>query len=308
MDQKIKEELKGNVPLAKLADFVSQQDETIPIVNLTKDQIIEKVDNLVTGNISLETELNNLLNEYKFAGRGSVSWSVPNEEVDFSSLDIEQVLLEKFGVNPFKEEVKPEIKRQPSFNKAEWLDNDKTSLMMEFVYGLQPYFVEEDYELVKITPMRRVNAFIKITESSFFVEIRASVQKAATLHKMVSNILGIKTINVEFSEIDIRRIKENLDAHKRTAKHKQHSGDFDTIAFVASPTLACLDDSPQYQDLSDSGEVREARFEFEYKYPTGVKLNVSFHISSKGSVWFQTSVPEEVIEYVFSTVKSVKGL
>ncbi len=307
MNPKTRKDLKGHVPLAKLAKFVSQQDDTVSVTNLTKEQVLEKVDSLVTGDIALETEINSLLKEYKFAGKGSVSWSIPTEKFKWNSLKIESILLEKFGINPFEKEVKPEVKRKPSFNKAEWLDNEKTLLMMEFVFGIQSYFIEEDYELVEVTPMQRVNAFIKITDSSFFIETRTSIQKAVTLHTMISNILSIKTTNIEFSDTDIKKIKENLEAKKKTVKHKQHSGDFDTVALVASPAIECLDESTQYQDLSKSGDVKEAKFEFEYEGINGLKLIVSFHISTRGSIWFQTSVPEEVIEYVFSTVRSVKG-
>jgi hypothetical protein len=111
-----------------------------------------------------------------------------------------------------------------------------------------------------------------------------------------------------FSDEDVRRIKEALNARKRSARHKRSGGDIDVIEMIASDTLADLDDSEEYREILSGDELRKARYSFDYTTMDGADLDITIFITNKGSIWFVSSVPEEVRDYVFSCIRSVKGL
>ena len=254
----------------------------------------------------LTTELLNLISKYKFAGKGSVSWSIPKERVNIKKDEFQEILKKKTCEDIFDHELRPRITREPALNKAEWLDNDV--MRLEFVYKDRSYFIEDEYDIKEIWPTRRASILVTLLKDGFIIESRAEFHQASRLHRIVSSLIGIETQIMDFSDEDIKKIKDALDARKRLARHKRAGGDIDVIEMIASETLNDLDDSEEYCEMLSGDELKKAGYKFRYTMVNGFELDITIYINNNGSIWFVSSAPEEVREHVFSCVRSVKGL
>jgi len=125
---------------------------------------------------------------------------------------------------------------------------------------------------------------------------------------MVADILDIDTHILEFTDEEIENIKMCLNAKKKAARHKRSAGDFDVVEVSAAPIIDDLDESNEYQNLLSGDELKKARYKFTYTLAEGRSLEVTIYISKRGSIWFVSEVPEEVIDYVFSCVRRIKGI
>jgi len=220
---------------------------------------------------------------------------------------IEELIIERAQGNPFIGDLRPSITSEPSLNRAQWLRSDL--LKLEFVYADKTYLIEENYEIREIRPTRRAAILIRLLKNTpFVIESRASFKKSQYLHRTVANILGIDIYILEFTDVEIEDIKRCLNAKKKAARHKKSAGDFDTVEVSASPQLDDLDNSQEYQQLLSGDELKKARYKFVYTTNSGSLLDVTIYISKRGSIWFVSEVPEEVIDYVFSCVRRIKGI
>lgn len=260
----------------------------------------------VTTNPELVNKINNLISKYKFAGKTSISWSALQDGVYLDNNKLEKIIIEAMGSNPFKDELRPDPKRFPTLNKAVWLRENL--LMLEFVYIDKPYLLEVDYDYQEIWPTRRASVLIRPYDTSFAIESRANLQQSRNLHKIVSDMLGVQANILDFSDDEIERLKLNLSAKKKAAKHKKSGGDFDTMEVTAAPTIDDLDESQEYLDSLSADELSKARYKFTYHDSDGGHLDVTIYISNKGSIWFVSEVPEEVIDHVFSSIRRVKRI
>ena len=307
MDPYLRSELKRYVPLAELRSFIEIcEGEPLRSCN-TKDDAILHLDPLILSRRELINELYTIILKYKFAGKGSVSWSIPVERKKLTKSEFQDLINQRAGGDDaFTRELRPEITREPALNKAEWLEGD--ILRLEFVYKDRSQFVETDYSLQEIWPTRRSSILIYILNDSFIIESRADFNQASHLHRIASSLLGIDTQIIDFSDEDIERLKEMLNARKWTARHKRSSGDIDVIEMTASPTIEDLDDSEEYQRTLSGDELKKAGYRFNHTTSEGADLDITINVSKKGSIWFMSSTPEEVRDYVFSCIRDVKNL
>jgi len=80
------------------------------------------------------------------------------------------------------------------------------------------------------------------------------------------------------------------------------------VEVSAAPIIDDLDESNEYQNLLSGDELKKARYKFTYTLAEGRSLDVTIYLSKRGSIWFVSEVPEEVIDYVFSCVRKIKGI
>lgn len=316
MESALKTQLKKNVPNSELHFFIKGVTGEEPRGYVTKEALIERLADLTVENPSLIEDVNELLIKYRYAGRGSVSWSIPTnihtddnesgEEIRLTKEDIERLIISNTNSNPFNADIRPLIDVKPALNRSRWLRDDLLNL--EFVYADRTQMVEENYEIKEIKPTRRASILIRILGSSFIFESRANFNKALLLHGMASDMLNVDSEILNFDYNDVESLKMILNAQKKAARHKMLAGDFDTVEVTASPIVQDLDDSEEYKTYFDGDELRKARYRFKYVSNTGAQTDVTMYISHKGSIWFMSDVPEEVIEYVFSGIREVKRI
>jgi hypothetical protein len=301
-------ELGKHVPIKALQELLDEVagDKENPKHGITKELLLDEVKGLVeTNSISL-TKVNKLVQDYKFAGRVSVCWGIPFHRVTLSKQQVQQQILKRSSVNPFEEELKPQLTQKPAFNKAEWLGND--FLRLEFAYAGKPYEVEDNYEKRTIIPTKRINSYIRLLDKTFVVETRASIRESKLVHDSVLRLLGIEIVPMTFSNQDISFFKQELNAKSKATKHKRFGGDLDIVYVSASLDLDDLEDSEEYKNNFTDGELRETRLEFVYTTSSNQNVETSLHVSNQGNIWFMTDAPEELIEYVFAIVRKIKFL
>ncbi len=301
------EELDKHVPMKALQELLDKAaGEQEFLKHSTKEVLLDEIRGLVEKKILSIKQINKLVQDYKFAGRVSVCWSIPLERTSLSKKKLEEDILSKNSANPFEEELRPQLTQKPAFNSAEWL-NDHL-LRLEFVYAGKSYEIEDNYKKRTIIPTKRLNSYIRLLGKSFVVETRASIRESKLVCNSVSFLLGIEVISMTFSNQDIALLKKELNGKSKAAKHKRFGGDLDTVYVSASPDLDDLDSSEEYRTNFTYGELREARLEFIYNSSSKSKIASSLHISSQGNIWFMSDVPEELIEYVFALVHKIKFL
>lgn len=301
------EELGKHVPVKALEGLVDEvSDEQGVPKHGTKEALLDEVRELVTNKkLSIE-QVSKLTQEYKFAGRVSISWGIPLQWVICSKEKLEQKILCRSLINPFEEEIRPQLTNKPALNRAEWLSDDM--LRIEFTYAGKAYEVEDNYEKRIIVPTKHINSYLRLLEKSFLVETRANIRESKLVHNAVSNLLGIEVVAMSFSNQDIETLKQELKAKSKAVKLKRFGGDLDTVYVSAAPELDDLDNSEEYKSNFIHGDLKEARLELTYTTSLQQKSNISLHISSQGNIWFMSDVPEEIIEHVFSVVRKIKFL
>jgi hypothetical protein len=303
------EELGKHVPMKALQELVDSakklESQEASNHGITKEGLLLEVRQLVESKKISTERVSTLTKNYKFAGRISVCWGIPLRWTSFKKTQIESIILEKYPVNPFEEEIKPQLTQKPSFNKTEWLGEDL--LRLEFAYAGKSYVVEDNYQSRVIIPTKRINSYLRLLEKTFVVETRASIRESRLVQDAVSRLLGIEIIPMTFSNQDMKILKQDLEAKSKAAKHKRHGGDLDTVYVSAAPNLEDLDNSEEYKEHFTHGELKEARLEFIYK-SSNCSINVALHISNQGNIWFMTDIPEETIDYVFEIVRRIKFL
>lgn len=301
------EELNKHVPMKALQELLDEASGEQEIAKHgTKESLLGEVRDLVeTQSLSLN-QINKLVQDYKFAGRVSVCWGIPLHRTTLSKKTIQQEIVGRHLINPFEEELKPQLTQKPAFNKAAWLSSD--FLRLEFVYAGKSYEVEDNYQKRTIVPTKRINSYIRILDETFVVETRASIRESKLLHSSIFLLLGIEIVPMTFSNQDIAFFKQELQAKSKATKYKRHGGDLDTVHVSASPELDDLEDSEEYTKNFTHGELRETRLEFIYSTSSNQKFSTSLHVSNQGNIWFMTDAPEELIEYVFSIVRKIKFL
>ena len=154
--------------------------------------------------------------------------------------------MSRSSINPFEEEIRPQLTQKPSFNTSEWLSDDL--LRLEFAYAGKAYEVEDNYEKRTIVPTKRLNSYLRLLDKTFVVETRASICESKLVYDSVSLLLGIDIVSMTFSNQDIAFIKKELNAKSKAAKHKRFGGDLDTVYVSASPELDDLDNSEEYRN------------------------------------------------------------
>jgi hypothetical protein len=301
------QELDKHVPMKALQELIDEASgDQEPPKHGTKESLLDEVRGLIeTKNLSL-TQVNKLVQDYKFAGRVSVCWGIPLQRVTLSKQNIQQKIIDRSLINSFEEEIKPQLTQKPAFNKAEWLDD--SLLRLEFAYAGKSYEVEDNYEKRTIIPTKRINSYIRLLDKTFVVETRASIRESKLVHNSIFLLLGIEIVPMTFSNQDIAFLKQELHAKSKAAKHKRFGGDLDTVYVSASPELDDLENSEEYKQNFIHGELRETRLEFVYTTSSKQKIDTSVHVSNQGNIWFMTDVPEELIEYMFSVVRKIKFL
>jgi hypothetical protein len=301
------DELGRHVPVKILQDLVDEASKNQEISkNATKEALINGVCDLVKKNIISSDKINKIVQEYRFAGRVSVCWGNPLERLTLSKQKLEEMILEKGYENSFDEEIKPQLTQKPAFNKSEWLNSEM--LRLEFTYAGKSYEIEDNYIRRVIYPTKRLNSYIRLLDTTFVVETRASIRESKLVHDSLSRLLGIEVVPMTFSNQDISKIKKELNAKSKATKHKRLGGDLDMASVSASPDLDDLEDSDEYNSHFSQGDLREARLEFTYIPSSLHSIESSLHISNQGNIWFMRDVPEELIEYVFTIVKKIKFL
>jgi hypothetical protein len=301
------EELNKHVPMKALQELVDEAaGEQESSKYATKEVLLDEVRELLEKKTLSIEQINKLVQDYKFAGRVSVCWGIPLERTALSRNQLEKAILSKNSVNPFKDEIRPQLTQKPAFNIAEWL-NDYL-LRLEFVYAGKSYEIEDNYERRIIVPTKRLNSYIRFLDKTFVVETRASIRESKLVYDSVSLLLGVEIVSMTFSKQDISFLKKELNGKSKAAKHKRFGGDLDTVYVSASPELDDLDNSEEYNNNFTDGELKETRLEFIYASPSKNKIESSLHISSQGNIWFMSDVPEELIEYVFAIVHKIKFL
>ncbi|WP_103670662.1 hypothetical protein [Pseudanabaena sp. BC1403] len=296
----------GHVNVQTIRELIADSINKEPAKNATKEELLQEVKQLVDTQVLSRDLINAVIREHKFAGKVSVCLGMPLEYKSLTKQQLDRLLRHNQDNDPFTTELHPQLTQKPSFNSAEWLSD--TKLRLEFTYAGKSYELEDNYQLRKITPTKRIDAYIRLLDRTFLVETRASIRETKLLHASISRLLGIEVAAMTFSDNDMAFLKRELIAKSRASKYKLFGGDLDTVYVSASPTLDDLESSEEFREKFSDGELRETRLEFFYTKHSGHLTKVSLHISHQGNIWFMSDVAEEVIEYVLLAVRKIKFL
>ncbi len=305
IDNAKKRNLNQYVPYRDLVAIYLDSTKKTLDEGLKKSEIIDLLESEESKVPLISKKTDDLVIQYKFAGRTSISWSVPNADIDLSHLDVEKLLTSKMG-NPFKTELHPPITNEPTLNKADWL-NPKL-IILEFVYSDKEITFEEDYKIKTIHPQKRAHGFIRFLNSPFVIEGRANYRISRQVHEKIAQMLNTKISHLAFSDEDFEALKLALNAKKKAIKVKKSAGCFDTMSGTASPDVADLDAEQEFQEVMGNDEIRKVRLEFDFPFRPRNILKVSMMISSRGNIWFASMVPEEVVDHLFLRIREIKGL
>jgi len=299
-------ELGLYVNVQALQQLIAEASNSQLSKHSTKDELLQKVKQLVDEQALSDDRINAVIREHKYAGKVSVCLGIPLEYTSFTKPQLDSLLRRNRDKDPFTIELQPQLTQNPSFNCAEWLSD--TKLRLEFTYAGKSYELEDNYELRTITPTKRIDAYIRLLDKTFLVETRASIRETRLLHDSISLLLGVEVTAMAFSENDMAFLKRELNAKSKAAKYKRSGGELDTVSVSAAPDLDDLADSEEFREKFSDGELRETRLEFSYIKHSGHLVKVSLHISHQGNVWFISDVAEEVIEHVILAVRKIKFL
>jgi hypothetical protein len=305
MDKKLRLNIERHIPVSELEFFLKRFTLDEETGHRNKENIIAEVGKVIAESPEVREALEKLLSQYKNAGRGSITWGIIYEGL--SNEDIEKALINKHGRKVFDSEMRPEVTKVPALNMAEWMDEEKKTLRLEFAESGKRKLEYQAYELVEVHGMKIVDCFLRFFESHTVVEVRTNLNSAPKYHGKIGYMLNQKVEVIEFSLLEIAAIERSLNTSRKSAKHKKLSGDLDIVSVSASPTVEDLKASTEYNALLGNDEIKDARCQFIYTGSDGRETNVTLGISSKGSVWFLNEVPEEVVDHVFSVVKTAKG-
>lgn len=252
-----------------------------------------------------QTELTELVNQYRFAGRCAVVWyGTESRNVGIDRKTTIAAISKHATSKVFAQEIRPKLSEEPQINRAYEMGDEMVCL--EFVFEGKPNTVAENYEVRTYRPTIKVNGCIRI--GSLFVEARTSYHFAPKIAGKIFEILGVNGQKITLSDEDLDRLIKKLNGRLKVAKHKENQGDYDTHEVTAAPTVDDLNKSDQY--ISDFGgrESRKKLIYFEHDTSLG-KEEVCLEIRPQaGSFWFRSFVNEDEIKYVFQKVREVKGL
>ena len=116
---------------------------------------------------------------------------------------------------------------------------------------------------------------------------------------MTLSLLGI-------SNDELDDLKDELAAVLDIYRGKDSSGsEIDTLELTKAQTCVDLSLAADFDEYVENYEPASVDFLFDYDGVGQVRIRVS---TFNGSIWFRTSVPEEVIDYVYAALRKVKGL
>ena len=121
---------------------------------------------------------------------------------------------------------------------------------------------------------------------------------------------------LELDEVDLDKIKQELNAVVDIYLGKAGAAsEVDTLRIKKGDAVADLESAAKYATYTAGYEPASKDFVFEYtpapeadgkaKPPIEVRIRVS---TINGAVWFKSAASEEIIDYVWSIVRKVKGL
>ncbi|MFC2010773.1 hypothetical protein ACFLUR_00575 [Chloroflexota bacterium] len=253
------------------------------------------------------TELEQLLDAYRYGGRGSVIWFRPTmngEPITLSNAQVREKLRVYCSGDPFGEDLKPELERRPKVVNAKLLASDKVLVQMAYL-EVRPRAVGFELKEEEETAFSR----LVIRKGSLFFEVRAGRDKAVQMAGDIATAVGCEDKGqIVFNDSEMNNIIAGLGASVIAAKHKHPSGDFDTTEVVVSPELGDLQASSEYTLGLGILEGRRKRVQFTCTFGSDI-ISVRAELYPKtGNVVFRSYIDERVLDYVFERVKQVKGL
>lgn len=111
---------------------------------------------------------------------------------------------------------------------------------------------------------------------------------------------------VTIDENELTQIKQALGAELDTYTGRSSSqSDIDTVRLTRSLAAGDLELVPAFQNYIVGYEPANVDYVFSDPTVGDVRIRIS---TVKGTIWFQTPVPESVVDAVYDVVRAVKGL
>lgn len=249
-----------------------------------------------------------VLDEFRYAGRRAVSWfKVSSHHADnlFTVKTIREKLIASCGENPFSEMLKPKLSDEPKIVFAKVFSKEK--VLCQFAH-IEKRMLIIDYEFKEVDETVFISSCIRL--SSLFFEFRISSERAKKIAPLLSKYLTLTMpTKIELTDTELNQLIDKLYGRLVIIKKKHLSGDFDTTEVVAAPRVRDLRNSNQFKQDGYSGlPTRKEVILFPFTFQ-GTTEDIKVQVNPvTGSFWFRSYVREQVIDYVFSKVKEVKGL
>lgn len=268
------------------------------VVGLHKSQMVTELARVIPPD-----ELEKLLDEHRYAGRGTIHWFRPTlqgEPQTLSPNELKSRLARACEADPFVRDLRPPLSERPQVVNAKVLS--PTKIIIQFAHEelrtrLIEYEIREEPETVFSRMVVRVG--------SIYFECRANRDKSLAMAMDMSEVFGFDDAGALI--LDDQMIGQLIDALQGvliSAKHKHQAGDYDTTEVVVSPQVGDLRLSSQYLGGLASEPGRRKRVSFPFPPGSAQRITVEIYTRT-GTLWFRSYVNEQVIDYVFSKVRDI---
>lgn len=292
-------DLREYIPKDRIVKLIEKHNVKYP-KSADWDEVLQIVANAVK-----QSDLTELVEQYRFAGRCAVIWYTTEGGTDrFDKRSVINAISKHATNKVFDQEIRPKLSEEPQLNRAYEIGNGL--VFLEFVFEGKPSAVAENYEVRTYRPTIRVNGCIRF--GSLFVEARTSYHFAPKIAGKVFEILGGRGQKITLDDQELDDLIKKLKARLKIAKHKKNQGDYDTLEVTAAPTVEDLNKSKQYISDFQGEESRKKLIYFKHNTSLGEE-EVSLEIRPQaGSFWFRSFANEDEIQHVFQKVREVKGI
>jgi len=248
------------------------------------------------------------VDEIIYAGRRAVSWFViddtKNRQKTTANI-VKKTLERKLNPSLFKTVLNPTLTEKPQIILSKVYSKNK--IMCLFAHSeIRPAYI--DYEVKELKYTMYTSSFIRISSMCF--EIRTNPFEAMSIAEHLCMLLDSGPAEcITLTENDLDQFINKINGHLHAVKKKHTSGDYDTTEIVAAPTTPDLRNSQQFlknglSKLPTRNEV--ISFPFRYNDSDEVLITISVNPVT-GSFWFRSYVREQVIDYIFNSLKQIKG-
>lgn len=269
---------------------------------------------VIVENSSSRREGEILLDEFRYAGKTAVRVYKPinlNLGVLKDIESFKNFLQNKYGNNLFLNGIKVEIDHDPKLFKVAEGEN---KLFLSFIYLGTERRIFKNYEIVKESP--QIVDYLVLHFEPLLLEMRVALNKDSMFKESFLKSIGVNDkidwFNLcSLSKSEAYILQDTLRGGLTGAKHKMMEGIYDTVEVKAKPNVD-LSEEDEYQDKYNDLPYRTLTFQFPFTYDNGLEDGVTIKITNtdnsvNNGIIFMSVVSEAVIEYVISTIFTIKA-
>lgn len=208
--------------------------------------------------------------------------------------------------DPFSEISRPaDITSQPKLVVAHERDD---GFFMTFALAKRVGHVIHNFKAHEVLEDEFFGALLRTADGT--LEVRASAARANRLNRMwlqdFARDLDLQAVPVAITESDVRALHDEIGGRLDVFRGRDASGTsiFEARQFEKADACDDLYDEDEFDEVVDGLEPIAYDLLFDYDGAEDIRIHVS---TLKGSVFVRTAVAENVIQYLYETLREIKG-